>query len=86
MSYEDENHPRSADEGVVVGQGNTTTVLIGDLKAGFILNPTTNMRIYGNIIYRNFDPMINTVSTFKNTTTWFSIGLSTDLFNWYFDY
>lgn len=86
LSYEDENHPRSADEGVVVGQGNTTTVLIGDLKAGFILNPTTNMRIYGNIIYRNFDPMINTVSTFKNTTTWFSIGLSTDLFNWYFDY
>lgn len=86
LSYEDENHPRSADEGVVVGQGNTTTVLIGDLKAGFILNPTTNMRIYGNIIYRNFDPMVNTVSTFKNTTTWFSIGLSTDLFNWYFDY
>lgn len=86
LSYEDENHPRLADEGVVVGQGNTTNVIISDLKVGYIVNPSSNMRIYGNLIYRNFDPMVNTISTFKSNTTWFSVGLTTDLFNWYFDY
>jgi hypothetical protein len=35
---------------------------------------------------RNFDPTAETASTVQSNTTWFSIGLRIDLFNWYFDY
>jgi hypothetical protein len=82
-SYEDN---RYADTGVVVGQGNKTTILIADLQAGYLLNPSTNMKIFGNLSYRNFSPAVDTATTFKENTTWFSVGLRSDLFNWYFDY
>ena len=37
-------------------------------------------------MFRNFDPTAETAATAKSNTTWFSIGLRSDLFNWYFDY
>jgi hypothetical protein len=80
----DENRP--FDTGVGIAQGNKTNVMIADLQLGYLVNPVTNMRLFGNFMYRNFDPTAQTASTVQSTTTWVSIGLRSDLFNWYFDY
>ena len=82
-SYDDE---RAANTGVNIGQGNKTEVFIADLQAGYLVNPSTNLKLFGSIIHRNFDPTQNTLTTFKDSTTWFSLGLRCDVFNWYFDY
>lgn len=83
LSY-DENRPY--DKGVTIAQGNKTNVMIGDLQVGYIVNPASNLKVFGMFMYRSFDPKVETASTMKNTTTWFSVGLRSDLFNWYFDY
>ncbi|HLF53320.1 gliding motility protein RemB [Flavobacterium sp.] len=82
-SYDDD---RPYDRGVEVGQGNKTTIFIADLQAGYLVNPAMNLKFFGSIIYRNFDPTQDTATTFKEDTTWFTIGLRADIFNWYFDY
>jgi hypothetical protein len=84
--YLDSDENRPFDTGVGIAQGNKTNVMIADLQLGYLLNPVTNMRLFGNFMYRNFDPTAQTASTVKSTTTWISIGLRSDLFNWYFDY
>jgi hypothetical protein len=71
---------------VKVGQGNKTNVFITDLQAGYLVNPMTNLKLFGSFIYRNFDPLQDTLTTFKESTTWFTLGLRSDVFNWYFDY
>jgi hypothetical protein len=83
LSYDDD---RPSDTGVLIGQGNTTNIFIGDFQAGYLVNPATNLKLFGSLIYRNFDPMQDTAANFKESTTWFSIGLRADVFNWYFDY
>jgi len=77
---------RPYDKGVKVGQGNKTNVFIADIQAGYVINPMTNLKLFGSLIHRNFDPTQETATTFKQNTTWFSIGLRSDVFNWYFDY
>ncbi len=84
--YRDYDDQRYADTGVTVGQGNKTNVFIADLQAGYLLNPQTNMKLFGRFIFRDFKPNTDTLTDFAETTTWFSIGLRCDLFNWYFDY
>ncbi len=83
LSYDDN---RPYDKGVAIGQGNKASILIADFQAGYLLNPSTNMKLFGNFIYRKFSPEIDTQNVFKENTTWFSVGLRSDLFNWYFDY
>ena len=83
LSYNDN---RPLDNGVVVGQGNRTTIFITDLQAGYLINPATNLKLFGSVIYRNFKPTVTTDTVKKDSTTWFSIGLRCDIFNWYFDY
>ena len=77
---------RPADTGIEIGQGNKTSVFHGELLAGYIVNPVTNLRVFANINYRNFDPMQETNITRRVNTTWFSLGIRTDLFNWYNDF
>lgn len=84
--YLDYDIDRPFDTGVAVGQGNKTTIFIADLQAGYLINPSTNMKLFGSLIYRSFDPTAETANTFKENTTWFSLGLRCDIFNWYFDY
>jgi hypothetical protein len=84
--YRDYDVERYADTGVKVGQGNKTNVFITDLQAGYLVNPMTNLKLFGSFIYRNFDPLQDTLTTFKESTTWFTLGLRSDVFNWYFDY
>jgi hypothetical protein len=84
--YKDYDENRPFNSGVKVGQGNKTDVFIADLQAGYLVNPATNLKFFGSYIYRNFDPSMNTVTAFKQSTSWFTLGLRADVFNWYFDY
>ncbi|MFK7050457.1 gliding motility protein RemB [Flavobacterium davisii] len=84
--YKDYDLDRSADKGVVVGQGNKTKIIIADLNVGYLLNPSTNLKLFANFIYRSFRPTVNTSQVFSENTAWFSLGLRSDVFNWYFDY
>ena len=84
--YRDYDDSRAYEKGVSIGQGNKTNVFIADIQAGYLLNPSTNLKLFGNLIYRNFSPQENTPTIFKESTTWFSIGLRADVFNWYLDY
>ncbi|MGL2965716.1 gliding motility protein RemB [Flavobacterium sp. XGLA_31] len=84
--YRDYDENRPYDENVNIGQGNKTKVFIADIQAGYLINPATNMKLFGSFIYRNFNPMTETATAIKESTTWFSVGLRCDIFNWYFDY
>lgn len=84
--YKSYDQNRPYDTGVKVGQGNKTNIFIADIQAGYLINPMTNLKFFGSFLYRNFDPTQETAATFKQSTTWFSIGLRSDIFNWYFDY
>ena len=83
LSY---NANRPYDTGVTIGQGNKTTLFFADLQAGYLINPSTNMKLYGSVIYRSFNPKTETATAIKENTTWISLGLRCDIFNWYFDY
>ncbi len=76
---------RPADTNIEIGQGITTNTINADIQAGYLVNPATNLKLFVNFNYRNFDPNSQTATTFNNSTFWFNIGLRTDLFNWYFD-
>lgn len=80
-SYEE----RPTDVGVEIGQGITTNTINAEMEFGYLLNPASNLKLFTNIRYRNFDPEAQTATTFKSNTLWFNIGIRTDLFNWYFD-
>jgi hypothetical protein len=84
--YKDYDDNRPYDKGVKVGQGNKTSVFISEIQVGYLVNPATNFKFFGNFLYRNFDPTANTATVFKEQTTWFSVGFRSDVFNWYFDY
>ncbi len=84
--YKSYDVKRPYDTGVKIGQGNKTNVFIADVQGGYLINPMTNLKLFGSLIYRNFDPTQETATTFKQSTTWFSIGLRSDIFNMYFDY
>ena len=84
--YKDYDENRPFDSGVKVGQGNKTAVFIADFQGGYLVNPTTNLKLFGSYIYRSFDPAKNTATTFSESTNWFTLGLRADIFNWYFDY
>lgn len=84
--YIDYDLDRPLNTGVKAGQGNTTNVFIADVQAGYLINPSTNMKAFASIIYRNFDPLQETATIKREGTTWFSVGIRCDIFNWYFDY
>lgn len=77
---------RISDLGNTLAQGNTTDFLHTELQVGYLINPATNLKIYGSFIYRDFNPMLNTETVFKNQTSWVNFGIRTDLFNWYYDF
>ncbi|MBD0833476.1 energy transducer TonB [Aestuariibaculum sediminum] len=77
---------RPFDTGVEVGQGNKTNVFNGNLQAGYLINPASNLKIFTEVTFRDFNPETETASTFKSNTVWINFGIRTDLFNWYFDF
>ncbi|UPS92946.1 gliding motility protein RemB [Bizionia sp. M204] len=82
--YRDYNE-RPYDNGVTVGQGNKSTTMFANLQAGYLINPATNLKLFADVTFRNFNPDTVNATTFKSNTVWFNIGIRTDLFNWYFD-
>ncbi len=83
--YADEDN-RVSDTGITIGQGNKTSSFMTEIQAGYLLNPTTNLKLFTTIIYRDFNPEAITPTTMNSNTLWFSVGLRTDLFNWYNDF
>jgi hypothetical protein len=77
---------RVSDLGNELAQGNTTDFFHTELQAGYLINPATNLKIYGSVIFRDFKPELNTDAVFENKTTWVNLGIRTDLFNWYNDF
>lgn len=77
---------RVSDNGNEVAQGNTADFFHGELQAGYLINPATNLKIYASLIVRDFKPEVDTETVFENQTTWLNFGLRTDLFNWYYDF
>ena len=80
------NDDRIADAGIELLQGNKTNIFIADLQGGYVVNPTTNLQFFGGLTFRNFDPAVETTGFTQKNTTWFTVGLRTDVFNWYFDF
>jgi len=74
------------DEGIKIGQGNKANPYYGELEVGFIMNPTTNLKVYLNLIHRKFDITQDNAINFDRNTTWVNLGFRTDIFNWYYDY
>lgn len=83
--YRDYND-RNADTGIEIGQGNKTNSFMTEVQASYLINAATNLKIFGNIIYRDFNPDTITASTTDSNTVWVSFGIRTDLFNWYKDF
>jgi hypothetical protein len=81
-----DNDERIGDTGIELLQGNKTNILIGDLNVGYIINPKTNLKVFGNLTYRSFNPDANTLVNFNESTAWFTFGIRTDIFNWYLDF
>ena len=77
---------RAGDEGNELAQGNTVDFFHTELEAGYLINPATNLKVYGSVIFRDFKPELNTTEVFENQTTWVNFGIRTDLFNWYYDF
>lgn len=77
---------RPYETGVEIGQGNTSDSFFGEIRAGYIVNPSTNLKFFGSFIFRSFDVLRDTPSHFDSNTSWVNIGLRTDVFNWYYDY
>ncbi|AZQ45130.1 hypothetical protein EJ995_01105 [Nonlabens ponticola] len=76
---------RIADDGNELAQGNTASIMYGRLEAGYLINPASNLKIYGQFIYRDMNPQVDNAQVQQATTTWFNIGLRTDIMNWSFD-
>ncbi|MFK7834239.1 MAG: gliding motility protein RemB [Winogradskyella sp.] len=83
--YRTEND-RVGNTGIEIGQGNKTNSFMAEVQASYLLNPATNLKVFSNIIYRDFNPEAITATTMDSNTLWFSVGVRTDLFNWYNDF
>ena len=77
---------RPGDTGITVGQGNTANTFHAEFQGGYLVNPATNLKLFAYLSFRDFNPDAQTTTAFDSNTVWFSIGLRTDLFNWYFDF
>ncbi len=82
QSYED----RFADTGNEIAQGNTANIFIADVQANYLINPSNNTNFFGGLSYRNFSPNVSLQGYPSGANVWFTVGVKTDLFNWYFDF
>ena len=76
---------RPFDSGVEIGQGIQVTSINTSIQAGYLINPASNLKVFANVNYRNFNPEAIGEAQLRNSSIWFNFGIRTDLFNWYFD-
>ena len=77
---------RFGDTGNEIAQGNTANILIVDLQANYLLNPSNNLSLFAGFSYRNFSPEVSLTGFPKGNNVWFTAGIRAELFNWYFDF
>src|SRR5690606_380918 len=77
---------RPFENGHEAAQGNTTSVFYGEVQGGYLINPSTNLKVYASLIYRDYNPNAQTILTLKNSTMCLNFVIYTDIFNRYFDY
>ena len=77
---------REQDYGNTVAQGNTGTLFYSNLKAGYIVNPSINLKLYVDFTYRDFKIMEETNFLKNSSGAIISFGIRTDLFNQYYDF
>jgi hypothetical protein len=82
QSYED----RSSDLGNKIAQGNTAQIFIADLQTNYLINSANNTNLFMNVSFRKADIEESLTNFYSGTNIWFSVGLRSDLFNWYFDF
>ena len=76
---------RISDNGNQLAQGNNASYHYGEVEAGYLVNPASNLKIYGQFIYRAINPEFDNFKIQDGTTTWLNIGIRTDISNWGFD-
>ena len=82
LSYDD----RTADTGIELLQGNNTRIFIADLQGGYVVNPATNTKLFAGFTFRKFNQAQTITDATVDNSTWFTVGLKANLFNWYFDF
>lgn len=82
--YRTEND-RIRDVGNETAQGNTATYLFGHLEAGYVINPASRLKVFGQVIYRSMAPEFNNAVVRDESTLWLNVGIRTDIMNWSFD-
>jgi hypothetical protein len=55
------------------------------LEAGYVINPASRLKVFGQVIYRSQNPRYNNDLVRGESTMWLNIGLRTDIMNWSFD-
>ncbi|WP_340170206.1 hypothetical protein [Lacinutrix sp.] len=63
---------RPFDSGVKIGQGIKTNTINASVQAGYLINPASNLKVFANISYRNFNPEAETTTVLNNSTVWFN--------------
>lgn len=82
QSYEN----RYSDLGNEVAQGNNAQIFIADIQANYLINSANNTNLFFNLSYRKASTEKSITSFSSGTNTWLTVGLRSDLFNWYFDF
>ncbi len=81
---------RVQDEGNEIGQGVGGTLLFTQLRAAWIVNPATNLKIEAGLRWRSLSASdaadINTRPFNVGESLWLFAGLRTELFNRYYDF
>jgi hypothetical protein len=76
---------RVSDNGNETVQGNISNFFYGHLEAGYVINPASRLKVFGQVIYRSQNPRYNNDFVRGESTVWLNIGLRTDIMNWSFD-
>ena len=77
--------PEDKSNEIYLLQGNLGKLLLNQFEAGYILNPATNLKVFGGFIYRktSIDQEIKTVK--NETDKYIYFGIKTHLWNDHFD-
>jgi hypothetical protein len=77
---------RPSEYGVTLLQGTTTKITVFDVKTGFLINKSYNLRFELGATIRKFAPNKDIGNLKTNTTNYIYAGLKTDLNNFYYDF
>ena len=88
--YADYNN-RSSNYGIEMYNGNKTEIDFFQLNLGYILNPTTNLKLEFSLTHRNQKSgqtitVLPYAQGYDQKTNFYSMSLVSDLFNYYYDF